>query len=71
MARGVGGVEVTVNRADDPSRPARAKVLVDELFAGSPPVSTADDLAHEGVFDDGELEEFLADLAALRRADLA
>jgi len=23
------------------------------------------------VFDDGELEEFLADLAALRRADLA
>jgi hypothetical protein len=62
---------VTVNRADEPNRPTRSKVVVDELFANSPPVSTADDLTQDGVFDDGELDEFLADLAALRRADLA
>jgi len=31
----------------------------------------AEDLAMDGVFEDGELEEFLADLAAMRRADLA
>lgn len=67
----VGGVEVTVNSADDPSRPECSKVSVDELFAGADPVWTTDDLAQEGVFDDGELEEFLADFAAMRRADLA
>jgi hypothetical protein len=32
---------------------------------------SAEDLAEDGVFDDGELEEFLADLGAMRRADLA
>jgi hypothetical protein len=69
--RDIGGGEVTVNSAGDSSRPVRSKVSADELFADSAPVSTVDDLAHEGVFDDGELEEFLADLAALRRADLA
>jgi hypothetical protein len=69
--RDIGGVEVTINSADDPHRSVRSRVSVDELFAGSAPVSGADDLAQEGVFDDGELEEFLADLAALRRADLA
>jgi hypothetical protein len=53
-----------------PTRPVRSKVLVDGLFVDSAPVSAADDLAQEGVFDDGELEEFLADLAALRRAHL-
>jgi hypothetical protein len=34
-------------------------------------VRSAEDLAEDGVFDDGELEEFLADLSAMRRADLA
>lgn len=32
---------------------------------------SAEDLAKAGVFDDGELEEFLADLAVMRRVDLA
>jgi hypothetical protein len=44
---------------------------VDELFEGAAPVRSAEDLAEHGVFDDGELEEFLADLGAMRRADLA
>jgi len=46
-------------------------VSADDLFQGSAPVRSAEDLAADGVFDDGELEEFLADLAAMRRADLA
>jgi hypothetical protein len=46
-------------------------VSADDLFQGSAPVQSAEDLAADGVFDDGELEEFLADLAAMRRADLA
>jgi len=48
-----------------------AVVSADDLFQGSVPVQSAEDLAVDGVFDDGELEEFLADLAAMRRADLA
>ena len=53
------------------SRRRREVASVDELFQGSAPVRSAEDLAADGVFDDGELEEFLADLSALRRADLA
>jgi hypothetical protein len=34
-------------------------------------VRSAEDLAHDGVFDDGEVEEFLADLYAMRRSDVA
>jgi len=41
------------------------------LFRDSEPVRSADDLAREAVFDEGEVEEFLADLYAMRRADLA
>jgi hypothetical protein len=44
---------------------------VDELFGDSEPVRSAQDLAREGIFDDGEVEEFLADLYAMRRSDVA
>lgn len=45
---------------------------VDEVFQGVPPMRSADDLAQPGVFEtDAELEEFLADLREMRRADLA
>jgi hypothetical protein len=43
-------------------------VSVDELFRGAAPVQSAEDLAEDGVFDDGELGEFLADLSPMRRA---
>jgi hypothetical protein len=33
---------------------------MDDLFGASEPVHSADDLARAGVFDDGEVEEFLA-----------
>jgi hypothetical protein len=44
---------------------------VDELFHGSEPVQKAEDLARAGVFDDGEVEQFLADLYAMRHSDVA
>ncbi|TDO66825.1 hypothetical protein EV651_104392 [Kribbella sp. VKM Ac-2571] len=31
-------------------------------------MGSAEDLAEDGVFDDGELDEFLADLSTMRRA---
>jgi len=44
---------------------------VDDLFEGSEPVRKAEDLARNGVFDDDESEQFLADLNAMRRSDVA
>jgi hypothetical protein len=44
---------------------------VDDLFDASEPVREAEDLAQDGVFDDGEVEQFLADLYAMRRSDVA
>jgi hypothetical protein len=61
---------VTADNAEYSGR-RRTVASVDELFRGSVPVRSAEDLAEDGVFDDGELEEFLADLGAMRRADLA
>jgi hypothetical protein len=58
----------------DPQRPDPApqpSPSVDELFAIAETVRSADDLAREGVFDDGEVEEFLADLYAMRRSHVA
>jgi hypothetical protein len=62
---------VTANSAGYSGRRERSGVSVDELFEGASVLQSAEDLAVDGVFDDGELEEFLADLAAMRRADLA
>jgi hypothetical protein len=44
---------------------------VDDLFAASEPIRNAEDLARNGVFDDGEVEQFLTDLYAMRRSDVA
>jgi len=46
-------------------------VSVDDLFLSVEPVRSADDLARSGVFEDGEVELFLADLYAMRHADTA
>ncbi|MGH3097796.1 MAG: hypothetical protein ACRDMV_17570 [Streptosporangiales bacterium] len=61
---------MTTYRAEHPF-PSGSQPRVEELFQDSEPIRSADDLAREGVFDDGEVEEFLADLYAMRRADLA
>jgi hypothetical protein len=44
---------------------------VDELFATATPIRSADDLAYDGIFDDDELDEFLADLRQMRRSSAA
>lgn len=62
---------MTTDSADSLVKPERSAPSIEEIFQGSKPVCSADDLARNGVFDEGELEEFLADLAAMRRADLA
>ncbi len=58
----------------DPQRqpqPRPASSTVDEIFGTSELVGTGEDLARDGVFDTGELDEFLADLYAMRRPDVA
>jgi hypothetical protein len=67
-------LEVQIVTASSPEHPipnSGSQPSVDELFRGAEPVRSADDLARTGVFDDGEVEEFLADLYAMRRADTA
>lgn len=53
-----------------PSSPRGSTPTVDDLFGAFEPVRLAPDLARDGVFDDGEVEEFLADLS-VRRSDVA
>jgi hypothetical protein len=58
----------------DPQQPStRAPVIpsIEDIFGDTPPLRSAADLAAEGIFDDGEVDEFLADLYATRRADIA
>jgi hypothetical protein len=44
---------------------------LDDIFGNSEPLRSAEDLAQDGIFDDGEVEEFIADLYAMRRSDVA
>ena len=65
-----GGDVVTADNAEY-SNHRRDVASVDELFQGSAPVQSSDDLAVDGLFDDAELKEFIADLSEMRRADFA
>ena len=68
-------VTATTNRADDMSVPPdRGIESLDEQARrkGVRPIQSADDLAHDGIFDtDEELDAFLAHVAAMRHANLA
>ena len=68
-------VAVTTNRADDMSVPPdRGAESLDEQARrkGIRPIQSADDLAHDGIFDtDEELDAFLAHVAAMRHVDSA
>ena len=58
----------------DPQQPATKQPNVpsiEDIFGDSAPLLAAEDLAHTGIFDDGEVEEFIADLYAMRRSDVA
>ena len=45
-------------------------LTVDDRFDASEPIRSAEDLPRDGMFDEGEVEEFLADLYAMRRSDV-
>lgn len=60
-----------MSNAGQPVRPGGRGPSGDELFRDTEPVRSAADLAREGVFTEGEVEEFLADLYAMRRSDVA
>ena len=62
---------MTTSDSPRPARPRPVPPSVDDLFMASEPVRRAEDLARDGVFDDGEVEQFLADLHAMRRSDVA
>lgn len=62
---------VSTNEAHRPAQPRRPTPAVDELFGATEPVRSAEDLAAPGIFGDDELEEFLTDLYAMRRSDVA
>ena len=44
---------------------------LDDIFGNSAPLRSAEDPAQDGIFDDGEVDEFIADLYAMRRSDVA
>jgi hypothetical protein len=54
-----------------PARHRTSPPSVDDLFAETPPLRSVDELARDGLFDDEELQEFLADHSASRRAEPA
>jgi hypothetical protein len=62
---------MTTNDSPRPRRQKAATPTVDDVFGTSEPIHNADDLARSGIFDDGEVEQFLADLYAMRRSDVA
>jgi hypothetical protein len=62
---------MTTNDRPRPAHPHTAIPTVDDLFVVSEPIRNAEDLALNGVFDDGEVEQFIADLYAMRRSDVA
>ena len=62
---------MTTSDSPRPAQPHPAPPTVDDLFDTSEPVRKAEDLARNRVFDDGEVEQFLADLYAMRRSDVA
>ena len=65
------GTAVTTSDSPRPAQPRPTASTVEDLFDASEPVQRAEDLARNGVFDDGEVEQFLTDLYAMRRSDVA
>ena len=62
---------MTTSDASKPHGRQAPTPTADDVFSGSEPIRQAEDLGRERVFDDGEVEQFLADLYAMRRSDVA
>lgn len=55
-----------------PTSLPRKAPTVDEIFADAKAVSSIDELAQDGIFeDDAELGDFLTDLRRMRRSSIA
>ncbi len=58
----------------DPQQPAIKRSTMptlEDIFGNSEPLRSAEELTQDGIFDDGEVEEFIADLYVMRRSDVA
>ena len=62
---------MTTNDHQPSTEPRHPVTDIDELFSTTEPVHTAADLAHDGIFEDDEIDEFLTDLYAMRHSDVA
>jgi hypothetical protein len=62
---------VTTNDRQPSAEASHPITDIDELFATTEPIQTAADLARDGIFEDDEIDEFLTDLYAMRRSDVA
>ena len=62
---------MTTNDSQWPNRRQASMPTVDDVFGASEPIQKAEDLANNGIFDDGEVEQFLTDLYVMRRSDVA
>ena len=62
---------MTTNDSPRPKSKQPATATADDVFGASEPIQKAEDLARTGIFDDGEVEQFLDDLYAMRRSDVA
>ncbi|WP_145984138.1 MULTISPECIES: hypothetical protein [unclassified Pseudonocardia] len=55
-----------------PTPSPRRGPTVDEIFANAKAVTSIDELAQDGIFeDDAELDDFLTDLRRMRRSSIA
>lgn len=63
----------TVSTTDPHPSAAKQPLVpsIEDIFGDSAPLRSAEDLAHAGIFEDGEVEEFIADLYAMRGSDVA
>lgn len=55
---------MSTDDAGQPSYPIPKTPTVDDPFAGFPPITSAQDLVHDGIVDDDEIDEFLTDLCS-------
>lgn len=58
------------NASPPPVPPGAGQPSLEELFRDVEALRSADQLARDGVFEDGEVEQLVADLHAMRHADL-
>jgi hypothetical protein len=65
-------VAMSTTGPEQPSSKTLPIPSIQDIFGDTPPLQSAEDLAQEGIFvDDNEVDDFLTDLYAMRRTDVA